>query len=172
MRHAIAKDPAQFAETGAPDAERPLTKQGRRRMRLAARGLAALVPDIGVVASSPLLRAVETAELIAKRYAKGGVDVETLRLSALAPGKSGSLLLSWLEDQPRDCAVVLVGHEPHLGHFVSWSLTGLRDSFVELKKGAAVLLEFGDSVRPGRARLIWSLRPGQLRMIGALGRQD
>jgi phosphohistidine phosphatase len=69
-------------------------------------------------------------------------------------------------------AVAIVGHEPHLGQFVSWALTGLRESFVELKKGQAVLLEFPDEVRPGRARLVWSLRPGQLRKIGRGAKGD
>ena len=171
VRHAIAKDPAEFAQTGTPDAERPLTKQGRKRMRLAARGLAMLVPDVGTIASSPLTRAVETADIVGGRYGKAGAELETLRLSALSPGKPANLLLSWLGEQPRELAVVLVGHEPHLGEFVSWALTGLRDSFVEFKKGAAILLEFEQEVRPGRAKLLWSLRPSQLRMIGALSKQ-
>lgn len=166
VRHAIAKDPGEFAQSGAPDAERPLTKQGRKRMREAANGLAALVSEVGVIATSPLTRAVETAEILVKRYGKLAVEVEIHRLSALAPSKPANVLLDWLAEQPRDKPVVLVGHEPHLGQFVSWALTGLRDSFVEFKKGAAVMLVFEDEIRPGRARLQWALRPGHLRKIG------
>lgn len=167
VRHAIAEEAGAFAKTGASDAERPLTKDGRRRMRLAARGLADLVPEVAVLAASPLVRAVQTAEVLARRYAKAGSGPETVRLSALAPGKPANLLLGWLAERPRGGPpVVVVGHEPHLGQFVSWTLTGLRDSFVELKKGSACLLEFEDEVRPGRARLLWALRPGQLRAIG------
>jgi phosphohistidine phosphatase len=166
VRHAIAEDAVEFARTGSPDAERPLTKDGRRKMRQASRGLIDLVPQVGVIASSPLTRAVETAEILAVRYAKANVEPEMIRLSALAPGKPGSLLLSWLDEQAREQPVMVVGHEPHLGQFVSWALTGLRDSFVEFKKGAAVLLEFEDEVRAGRAKLLWSVRPGHLRTIG------
>ena len=172
VRHGLAQDKAGFAATGAQDADRPLTGEGRRRFRQAARGLVELVPDLGVLATSPLLRAVETADLLARRYAKAGREPPTTRLSALAPGKSTNLLLGWLADQPRDAPVAVVGHEPHLGQFVSWALTGLRDSFVELKKGAACLLEFDDDVRAGRARLLWSLRPGQLRAVGRAGKDD
>src|SRR5882724_2462532 len=62
VRHAIAEDPAVFAATGRSDAERPLTEKGRRRMRRVARGLKKLVPAIDGLATSPLVRAVETAE--------------------------------------------------------------------------------------------------------------
>ncbi len=61
--------------------------------------------------------------------------------------------------------MVVIGHEPHLGQFISFALTGLRDSFIQLKKGGAVLLEFEHEVRPGRAKLVWSLRPKQLRSM-------
>lgn len=136
-------------------------------MRRAAKGIARLVQPVKVIATSPLTRAVETADILAKRYAKDGHDVETLRLSALAPGRPGNLLLSWLDECDRDSVVVIVGHEPHLGQFVSWALTGLRDSFIEVKKGSAILIEFESEVRPGRAKLLWSLRPSQLRAISA-----
>jgi len=167
IRHAVAKDRGEFAGSGLPDADRPLTAKGRRKMRRAARGLVRLVPDVGVIASSPLTRAVETAEILAKRYCHQQGEVDALQLSVLAPGKPNNLLLDWLDGQPRSAAVAIVGHEPHLGQFVSWALTGLRDSFVELKKGAVVLLEFADQVRPGQARLLWALGPGHLRTIGA-----
>ena len=42
-------------------------------------------------------------------------------------------------------------------------LTGLRESFVPLKKGAACLLQFESEVKPARAKLLWAMRPGQLR---------
>jgi phosphohistidine phosphatase len=172
VRHGVAEDKAAFAATGAPDADRPLTGDGRRKFRRAARGLVELVPELGALATSPLVRAVETADLLARRYAKAGREPKTTHLSALAPGKSSSLLLGWLAEQPRGQPVAVVGHEPHLGEFVGWALTGLRVSFVEFKKGAACLLEFEDDVRPGKAKLLWSLRPGQLRAVGRAGPED
>ena len=170
VRHAVAEDKAAFGATGAPDGDRPLTKDGRRKFRRVARGIVELVPDLGVLATSPLVRAVETAELLARRYAKAGGDPTATRLAALAPGKANSLLLGWLADQPRSAPVAVVGHEPNLGQFVSWALTGLRDSFVEMKKGAACLIEFEDDVRAGRAKLLWAMRPGQLRAAGRPGK--
>ena len=45
IRHAIAEDRDEWAKSGRPDAERPLTDRGRERMRRAARGLTRLLPS-------------------------------------------------------------------------------------------------------------------------------
>src|SRR4029079_14353095 len=65
IRHAIAEDRDEFANTGRPDGERPLTDAGRRRMRRNARGLRRLVGKFDVLATSPFTRAAETARIVA-----------------------------------------------------------------------------------------------------------
>ena len=162
VRHAVAEERGPFGRTGQPEAARPLTRGGRRKMRRAARGLACLVPRLDRLATSPLTRAVETADIVARACGKP----KTQRLAPLAPGKPPGGVLAWLKDQRPGGTVALVGHEPDLGVFVSWALTGLRESFVPLKKGGACLLEFGGEVKPGRAVLLWLLRPSQLRAVG------
>jgi phosphohistidine phosphatase len=137
-------------------------------MRRAARGLAVLLPDVRTIASSPLSRAVETAEILLDRYSKQGDEPQLQQLAALAPGRPANQLLSWLGDRPREGVCVIVGHEPYLSQFICWTLTGVRESFVELKKGAACLLQFDQEVRPGKGKMLWAMRPGQLRkMCGA-----
>ncbi|MDB5294340.1 MAG: phosphohistidine phosphatase [Phycisphaerales bacterium] len=173
VRHGVAAKAADTDRERSADAERQLTDAGRRKMRDAARGLVDLVPDLAGIATSPLARAVETADLIARRYAKVGADPKTIRLPALAPGKPANAVLGWLAVRPRGGGTVaVVGHEPGLSQFASWALTGLWESFVCLKKGQALLLEFDDEVRAGRARLLWSLRAGQLRKIGRAARAE
>jgi phosphohistidine phosphatase len=164
VRHAIAEDRAEFAKRsqGESDGARPLTREGRRRFEQGAKGIAGLVPKLDALATSPLTRAIETAEILAAHF-KG---LKPVRLSALAPEKAPGLTMEWLREQPTGRTVAVVGHEPHLGEFVSWCLSGLRESFVELKKGAAVLLEFGGEIKPGRARVLWALKPSHLRAIG------
>lgn len=162
IRHAIAEDRDAFAKTGREDGARPLTREGRAKMREGAAGLAKRVPTIDVLATSPLARAIETAEIIAKAY--GGVRV--VQAAALTPTKPVNALLHWLQGQPPAATVALVGHEPHLGVFASWLLTGLQESFVELKKGSACLLEFDGDVKAGRAKLRWALKPAHLRLFG------
>jgi phosphohistidine phosphatase len=167
VRHGLAGDATSFAKTGRPDGERPLTKEGRRKMRKVAKGLTDLIPGIRTIASSPLVRASETADILLKQFARAGEAPQSMQLAALAPGRPAGQVLGWLADRPRDGVVALVGHEPYLSQFVCWTLTGLRESFIEMKKGAACLLEFEQDVRPGRAKLLWALRPGQLRSIAA-----
>jgi len=60
VRHAIAEERDAFSETGKDDAERPLTPGGRRKFKRGARGLRRIAPSIDVLATSALVRAVET----------------------------------------------------------------------------------------------------------------
>jgi phosphohistidine phosphatase len=163
IRHAIAEDRKEFAKRSksADDGLRPLTKDGRRKMRLAARGLACVVASIDVLASSGLKRAQQTVAIVGVHYPKA----KGIRLAELSPNKPVKQLLTWLQQQGKDQTVAVVGHEPHLGTFVSWALTGLQESFVELKKGSACMLRFDQDVKPGRGKLLWLLQPGQLRAL-------
>jgi phosphohistidine phosphatase len=162
IRHGIALERQDFAKTGRPDALRPLTDGGRRKMGRAARGIHRLEPDVAILASSPLTRAIQTAQIVVRRYK----HLKIVQIAALGPRKPPGQLLEWLQKNPAKGTVAIVGHEPHLSRFVGWMLTGLRESFIELKKGGAVLLELGADPRAGHAKLIWSLKPGQLRDVG------
>lgn len=161
IRHAIAEDRFEFARTGEPDALRPLTDRGRERMRRGAAGLRTLVPDIDMLATSPLVRAVQTAEIVSDAY--GGLALE--RVEALASG-DGPAFLDWLAHlEPAD-VVAAVGHEPHMSDWSAWLLTGGWHDFARVKKGSAMLVEFPGRPRPGSAVLHWFLAPVQLRRLG------
>ncbi len=164
IRHAIAVDREEFKKQDRDDAFRPLTKPGRRKMRKAARGLRTVISKVDVLATSPLTRALETAEILSEAF--DGAKIQ--RRSELIPSKRPSAIGQWLAGlklQKKDAAVMLVGHEPHLGLCIGWMLSGLQDSFITLKKGGACLLEFPDAVKPGQAKLLWTLTPGQLRRL-------
>ena len=162
IRHAIAEDRRRFARTCDDDGLRPLTPRGRRRMRSGSRGLRRVAPKVDALATSPLVRAVQTAEILSTAYR----GLKVVKLPCLAPGAPAQALLKWLQSHKHGSTVALVGHEPDLGVFAGWLLTGLQESFVRLKKGGALLLELKEQVRPGRARLVWSLAPAQLRALG------
>ena len=165
VRHAIAEDPAEYAQRHPDDAGRPLTADGRKKMRKAARGLRTLVPELDALATSPLTRAVQTAEILAEEF-DGPTPVQA---ASLAPAQPLSALAEWLDRERRRDVVAIVGHEPSLSRAVSWFLSGTDRSFLELKKGAACLLEFSDHVTSGEGILLWSLSPGQLRTLGGGG---
>src|SRR5688500_19460975 len=75
VRHAIAMEREEFAKTGRPDSDRPLTDTGRRRMRKNARGLQRISPHPDLIVTSPWLRAADTARVIAETF--GVAQMET-----------------------------------------------------------------------------------------------
>ena len=162
IRHAKAGQRGLLGFIGKKDAARPLTNAGRRDMRKAARGLQKLVSEIDVLATSPLTRARETADIVSRCYD----DIPVMELAPLAPGGSKEDVLAWLRDQKATATVVLVGHEPDLGMLASWLLGGGSESFLSLKKGAACLIEMAEKPTPGSGRLEWLLPPAALRKHG------
>jgi phosphohistidine phosphatase len=145
------------------DALRPLTTRGKRRFRRAATGIAQLgiVPDLCL--SSPYRRALQTAEILHERAGWP----EPVKTAWLMPGRRQEQLLQQLAGR-RDGCVALVGHEPALGHLLSWLTTGnasaVRSRF---RKGSVACLAFGSVPAPGRGELHWLLMPRALRAIGA-----
>jgi phosphohistidine phosphatase len=161
VRHATAADKEEFARTGKSDDQRPLTPAGKREMREVARGLREVVPAIDVLATSPLVRAVQTAEILADSYKKKLVSVDSLR-----PEARYEDFAIWMRGQGGKNTIAIVGHEPHLSGLASWFLASSKRSLLELKKGAACLLEFEDSPGAAAATLLWSMAPKHLRAVG------
>ncbi|HEX7981388.1 MAG TPA: phosphohistidine phosphatase SixA [Gemmatimonadaceae bacterium] len=157
IRHAIAQEREEFAPTGRDDSLRPLTDRGKAKMKRAAAGLRELVPEINVLAASPFTRAQQTARIVADEY--DGLRV--LTTSSLEPDSELDEFAEWLRSRRGD-VVAVVGHEPHLGTLVTWLMTGIEESRVPLRKGAACLLEFPAKPARGTARLHWALTASQL----------
>jgi phosphohistidine phosphatase len=140
VRHATAEDKDAFARTGEDDDLRPLTPGGQREMREIARALHELVPEIHALAASPLVRAVQTAEILGSAYGREPALVEWLRPEA--------------------------DHEPHLSGLVSWLIAGGKRTVLQLKKAGACLLEVEGKPGAGSGTLIWSMGPKHLRALG------
>jgi phosphohistidine phosphatase len=133
-----------------PDASRYLTTKGRLAFRKIARRVrrAGIAPD--VIFTSPLLRAVQTAEILAERLKHEGPVVVAKELS---PGFDLPALRSLLAEagNPREAA--FVGHEPDLGTLAAM-LLDVPGGF-PLRKGAVLALEADGSVRKGSAKFLW-----------------
>jgi phosphohistidine phosphatase len=158
IRHAIAEEREDFAKTGKDDRLRPLTDEGRKKMKQVARGLKGLVPDIDLLATSPLTRAAQTGAILDSVY--GGV--KEVEIEELSPEATSEDFLRWLRKQKKD-VVAAVGHEPSLGLILSWLLTGNERRIFAFRKGGACLLDFPDEPAAGTATLTWALTPAQLR---------
>jgi len=159
VRHAIAED---RDETGKDDTERPLTAAGRRKFERGARGLRKLVGGIDVLATSSLVRAIQTGEIV---EAECRIET-TARLRELSPEADPPSLVTWLRRRRRHRLLAVVGHEPHLSRLVEHLLVARPVGFVDVKKGGACLLSLGDAPAAGRATLRWLLTAGQLRRLG------
>ena len=159
VRHARAEDRETFAATGQADAERPLTGEGIRRMKKAARGLRSLVPSIDLLVSSPLCRAVETARVIADVYGGG---VRCIECDELAPGVPVQRLIDWLAQRSRRGTTCIVGHEPDLSGLLTVLLSDPSELPPKLKKGSASLVRFDGSIAASRGILQWHRSAGEL----------
>jgi phosphohistidine phosphatase len=163
VRHAIAEDREAFASSSRDDSERPLTAEGREKMRRTVAGLRCVVPTIDLLASSPYTRAMQTAEIVADGYGIDGDEIAVV--DALVPDAPLQRFVSWIQRRSAVKVAAVVGHEPHLGQLVTWLLSGLRESRVEMKKGGACLIEFEGQPGPGVGVLLWLMTPGQLRSM-------
>jgi phosphohistidine phosphatase len=158
VRHAIAEDRESFAATGRDDGSRPLTADGARKMRRAARGLHEVVATLDAIVSSPLVRAAETAEILRREYGLDGVE----STDVLMPDAPVADVAKWLAAQTGEI-VAIVGHEPQLGRVVTYLVAGSDRPAVELKKGAACLIDFDGPPVAGAGRLRWAIPPSVLR---------
>jgi phosphohistidine phosphatase len=158
LRHAIAEEQEDFARTGKDDRLRPLTDEGRKKMKQGAKGLREILPEIHLLAASPLTRAAQTAAIVDSVY--GGLS--EVEIEELSPEATPTDFLRWLRKQKAE-TVAAVGHEPSISLILSWLLTGTERRIFSFRKGGACLVEFTGEVGGGTATLLWALTPGQLR---------
>ena len=132
VRHAAAID----RDAGLPDDRRYLTPAGRAAFRKTARTLRrqGVAPDL--ILTSPLVRAVQTAEILAERLKYGG---ELVVADDLAPGFDLPGLEELAVKFVNAREVCLVGHEPDLSGLVV-TLLGLTHGF-RFRKGSALQLD-------------------------------
>lgn len=157
IRHGIAEE---RGDAWPDDAKRPLTEDGMSRMRKAARGLSRLGVAFDLVLTSPLVRARQTAEIVA-----GGLAPRpTLtNLESLAPDSGYAALMSELEKHARKPRIALVGHEPDIGELAA-RLIGSRRS-IEFKKGAICRIDVDELPPSGPGQLRWFITPKILQAL-------
>jgi len=138
-----------------PDAERPLTDQGKALIEHEAATFHALGLAPDVIVTSPLVRAHQTAKIVARKLGLLDLLVTDERLAA---GFGLRELKGILEDHPDAAAVMLVGHEPDFSLTVGALIGG---GTIVFKKGALARVDAGDA-SPGDGELIWLLPPSVL----------
>ena len=151
LRHGIAEN----ARAGMTDADRALTTEGDEKLREVLRSARKAKAQPALILTSPLRRAVETAEIAAEVL---GMSEKPVRTDALAPGSWPQEI--WREIQANRSAgsVLLAGHEPLLGQCVGY-LLGCPSLEVDFKKGALARIDIDHFSGEPRGALKWLLVP-------------
>ena len=160
MRHglAVARGSVGFAD----DAQRPLQPEGKEKMREIAEGLKRVGLELDWVVSSPLVRAVETAQIIAESLASSAaVDV----CDAMGPGGSHEEVIAFLAKRPGRTRVLVVGHEPDLSELAARLIGAGSHANLGFKKGGCCMISFEEFPPRSPGQLTWWLTPRLLRKL-------
>ena len=160
MRHglAVTRGSVRFSD----DAQRPLVPEGKEKMREIAEGLKQVGFEVDWIVSSPLVRAVETAGIIAESLASTvPVDV----CDAMRPGGSPEDLLAFLAKRPNFRRVLVVGHEPDLSELAARLIGAGGHANLAFKKGGCCMIRFDEFPPKSPGQLVWWLTPRLLRKL-------
>jgi phosphohistidine phosphatase len=157
MRHANA---GVFRENPVLDAKRGLVKEGKEQCMLMARMLSALKVQIDVIVSSPLKRAMQTAQFVGTEL---GYDSKVEVSKALLPGADFTAFQDMLAKYANREGVLAVGHNPILFQFLGRLITGNGGAAIRMRKASIARIDF-DHHPP---RLQWLIDPRSARAIYA-----
>jgi phosphohistidine phosphatase len=138
---------ADWPNWNKPDDERPLTDRGKKEMKKIAAFLERLELSFDHIISSPLPRATQTAEAVAKRF-----ELELKQDELLEPGFGTSELKRLIKKYPGE-EIMVVGHEPDFTETIS-ALTGAS---LKLSKAGLALVDLDAEETHGR--LLWLIPP-------------
>ncbi len=137
------------------DAERPLSKEGTAQMEKEAAAIARLRPALDAILTSPLVRAQQTARIVAKKLRLAQALVVEERL---APGFAAAELKRILKERRGSRGLLLVGHEPDFSRVISACIGG---GSVECRKGSLIRVDMDDPAALSGV-LVWLLPPRAL----------
>jgi phosphohistidine phosphatase len=143
IRHADAEK----SSPSKKDYERKLTPEGISAVKSAAEGWKNLISSFDYIISSPLKRALQTAEIIAKtfQYAK-----EIVTDKRIAGGKTEDLIE--IANSLDGKEIAFIGHEPDFSKHVS-SLISSSGAFLSFKKGMIAKISFENKARLSKGNL-------------------
>ncbi|MFI5341196.1 MAG: phosphohistidine phosphatase SixA [Candidatus Methylomirabilales bacterium] len=137
------------------DSERPLTAEGKKRLKREAAAIWKLDLPLDVIISSPLVRALQTAEILAKA---ADPSTRVITDDRLAPGFGPKDLTAILADHNSARGLLLVGHEPDFSETIGHVTGGGR---VTMKKGSLAYVDVEDPSSL-EGTLVWLIPPKAL----------
>jgi phosphohistidine phosphatase len=155
LRHGKAEP----STDGSGDSKRALTGDGKNEIRKIGKWMRKKKFGFDVIATSPLTRAYETAEIIARSL---GRKKQLAVWEELAPGGDLDTICYHAAQSGEDAEVLLTGHEPLLSMLVSRIISGDDSvSLIFAKGGLAKIRNYSLNKRPS-GDLEWLLTPGQM----------
>ena len=142
------------SEKAETDFDRYLTPHGIATASRLADTLKANGIEFDAIVSSPLVRAVQTAEPLLALTANRQILVNEDLATGVRKPKKLAVRLNEMDAQ----VVALVGHRPDLDEFVAW-LIGAGTKGIKLAKGTAVKVNTHGEVREGGGTLLWQITP-------------
>ena len=149
LRHGIAEDRA----PSGGDAARRLTEEGRQKLRRVLERAHGAKVQPSLILTSPLVRAVQTAEMAAKILGYSGALMQT---KALAPEASPEEVWSEIRGHRDEEAVLLAGHEPLFSAATAY-LLGCPTLQFDFKKGGLARIDMDQVSGEPRGVLQWVL---------------
>jgi|SRR5262245_7620256 len=159
VRHAIA---AERGDDWPDDSKRPLTERGISRFKESVGGLKELDGIIDEIFTSPLVRARQTADLLA---AGAGGRPNVKLLDALAPGTPPATVMAQLAKAAKSRRIALVGHEPDLGELAAFVIGARRP--MPFKKGGICRIDVAGLTSKAVGTLVWFVTPKILRKLAS-----
>jgi phosphohistidine phosphatase len=147
-----------------PDGKRSLTREGEQKVAEIARGAEALGLSIDLILTSPYVRALRTAEIMAEVYGAK----KLFETGNLVPDADPVKIIDEINENFASVGnIALVGHEPFLSGLISALVAGEAGAVaIELKKGGLCKLSVEKLALGKCARLNWLMTPRQLAMLG------
>ncbi len=160
IRHGIAvnrSDPDVLS-----DEARELTPAGIKKMRKIVLALAKMNVNFHEIWTSPLIRARQTAQIVAEELP---VTPRLRTVKSLAPSGDPNALLDQIGRSLHLDEVALVGHEPDLGELATRLIVGTSVGTIRFKKGGVACIELDEIKPPARGELLWLITPKQMAWI-------
>jgi len=150
----IRHSDSEKSSSSKKDFDRELTEEGKEKIKTAAEGWKHLVKSFDIIVSSPLMRAVQTAKIVAEVFEYKKDIIIDKRISG---GRKTDDLIE-LANSLSGEEIAFVGHEPDFSNHVS-NLISSSGAFVDFKKGAIAKMSFQNRVRYSKGILEFLIPP-------------
>jgi phosphohistidine phosphatase len=159
LRHG---DAGKTIPSGSSDSKRPLTVAGEKEMIIISKALKKMGIRLDVILTSPLKRAHQTADIVAKEF-KAQNKLRQMR--ELSPEGDKKALYQSLSSFKEGTSILLVGHNPYLSEMVSEVVTDDSSVRLDLKKGGIVRIRVTAPAPKLKGELRWIITPRLSRLI-------